>query len=51
LLEAETAEKVRASYSIDYCKPVRIPADKLKAWWDDQNATWTSLTVGVKLDQ
>ena len=51
LLEAETAEKVRASYSVDYCKPVRVPADKLKTWWDDQNATWTSLTVGVKIDQ
>jgi hypothetical protein len=51
LIEAEKSKAVRDSYALDYCTPFQVPEDQLKSWWDDQNAFWTSLTVGVKIDQ
>jgi tripartite-type tricarboxylate transporter receptor subunit TctC len=51
LVEAEKAQSVRNSYALDYCAPFQVPENQLKSWWDEQNAFWTSLTVGVKLEQ
>jgi tripartite-type tricarboxylate transporter receptor subunit TctC len=51
LIEAEKSKAVRDSYALDYCTPFQVPEDQLKSWWDEQNAFWTSLTVGVKIDQ
>jgi tripartite-type tricarboxylate transporter receptor subunit TctC len=50
LLKVENKKSVRDSYALDYCQPFQIAEKDLKAWWDDQNRYWTSLTVGVKID-
>jgi tripartite-type tricarboxylate transporter receptor subunit TctC len=50
LTKAETHSSVRKSYSLDYCQPFQVPGDKLQTWWNEQNATWSGLTVGVKLE-
>lgn len=50
LLKVENKKSVRDSYALDYCQPFQVPEKELKAWWDDQNKYWTSLTVGVKID-
>ena len=51
LLKVEGAKSVRDAYALDYCQPYQIAEKDLKSWWDDQNKYWTSLTVGVKIDQ
>jgi tripartite-type tricarboxylate transporter receptor subunit TctC len=51
LLKVEGAKSVRDAYALDYCQPYQIPEKELRAWWDEQNKYWTSLTIGVKIDQ
>jgi tripartite-type tricarboxylate transporter receptor subunit TctC len=51
LLKVEGSKSVRDAYALDYCQPYKIAEKDLKSWWDDQNKYWTSLTVGVKIDQ
>jgi tripartite-type tricarboxylate transporter receptor subunit TctC len=51
LLKVESKESVRNSYALDYCQPFQVPEKDLAKWWADQNQYWTSLTVGVKIDQ
>jgi tripartite-type tricarboxylate transporter receptor subunit TctC len=50
LLKAEKVDSVRKFYSYDYCEPFHIPDNKLQSWFDEQNALWSGLTVGVKID-
>jgi tripartite-type tricarboxylate transporter receptor subunit TctC len=51
LLKAEGKKSVRDSYALDHCQPFQVPAKDLAKWWDEQNQYWTSLTIGVKIDQ
>lgn len=51
LSKAEQATSVHSSYALDYCAPFQVPENKLQSWWDEQNATWTGLTKGIKLDK
>jgi tripartite-type tricarboxylate transporter receptor subunit TctC len=51
LIKVENKKSVRDAYALDYCQPFQVPAKDLAKWWDDQNQYWTSLTVGVKIDQ
>ena len=51
LLKVENKKTVRDSYALDYCQPFQVPEKDLARWWDEQNQYWTSLTVGVKIDQ
>ena len=51
LSKVENKKSVRDSYALDYCQPFQVPAKDLARWWDEENKYWTSLTVGVKIDQ
>jgi tripartite-type tricarboxylate transporter receptor subunit TctC len=51
LLKVENKKSVRDAYVLDYCQPFQVPEKDLARWWDEQNKYWTSLTVGVKIDQ
>lgn len=51
LLKVENKKSVRDSYALDHCQPFQVPAKDLTKWWDEQNQYWTSLTIGVKIDQ
>jgi hypothetical protein len=51
LLKVEGKKSVRDSYALDHCQPFQVPTKDLAKWWDEQNQYWTSLTIGVKIDQ
>ena len=50
LVKAEQSRTVRNAYKLDYCDPLQIPENKLQSWFDEQNALWSGLTVGVKIE-
>ena len=51
LTKVENKKSVHDSYALDYCQPFHVADKDLKTWWDEQNKYWTSLTIGVKIDQ
>lgn len=48
LLRASKLSSVRATYAPDFCKPIEV-AD-VNAWYQRQNAHWSKIASGVKLD-
>lgn len=51
LIAAENNKSVRDFYAMDHCQPFQVATKDLAKWWQEQNQYWTSLTVGVKIDQ
>lgn len=51
LVKVENKKSVRDSYALDHCQPFQVADKDLTKWWDEQNQYWTSLTIGVKIDQ
>lgn len=51
LVKAEAKQTVRDAYALDYCAPFQVPEKQLSTWWDEQSKYWTTLTIGVKVDQ
>ncbi len=49
LTRASKLPSVRATYAIDFCKPLEVT--DVKSWYQRQNAHWSKIAKGVKLDK
>lgn len=50
LYRASKSKSVKSVYARDFCKPLDVSTDNLTAWYHKQNAHWTKISGGVKLD-